>query len=276
MTDVVSFSDVQLQKIIDAVQSLKGGGVHWEQVIPVFVSAFLAMLVGIFLEYFKSSREKRRSEIQRQIKELQQINGTIIGIAYNIEVLLHVTFLNLLPHREQSNAAYNALQGASGDGEKIRIFALSLHRYPALMMTCPEMHFAEFDFLEKLPFLIERDPELVKKAGWLISFSREINNAIIERNKNIQVAVASAQQGGLNFYQLDNILQLQKTLSDAECVNALQLFDALLSIASSLQAISAAYTVPGKRSKLIPPTPLNDAIARLRAEIGHLMPAAAG
>jgi hypothetical protein len=45
-------------------------------------------------------------------------------------------------------------------------------------MTCPEMRFVEWDFFRELPFLIEKDPELLKQAGWLLRLAREINKTI--------------------------------------------------------------------------------------------------
>jgi hypothetical protein len=76
-------------------------------------------------------------------------------------------------------------------------------------MTCPEMHFVEWDFFRELPFLVEKDPELLKQAEWLLRRAREINKNIIDKNQYIQTAMSlSASQRGLNFYQLDGILQL--------------------------------------------------------------------
>jgi len=106
MTDVISFNETQLQKSLTTLDSLKSNGVHWEQVIPVFLSAFFAMLIGISLELFKSSREKGLAAKEQKKRELQQINVAIVSIGYNIEVLLHAVFQNIFPHREQSYEAY--------------------------------------------------------------------------------------------------------------------------------------------------------------------------
>ena len=37
------------------------------------------------------------------------------------------------------------------------------------MMKCPDMHFYEFDFLDRLPFIVEKDVELLQQAGWMIT-----------------------------------------------------------------------------------------------------------
>jgi hypothetical protein len=268
MNDAAVLSDTQLQKVLDAIHALKDSSSHWDQFIPVFLSAFLAMLVGISLEYFKSSREKHKLDVERQKRELQQINGVIVGIAYNVERLLHATFQNLLPHYEQSHAAYAVLMATDGDGNKIRGHAASYGKnYPALMMTCPDMHFVEFDFLEKLPFLIARNAELVKKAAWMVSYSRIIATAIADRNKDIADAnrLVSGQGGALNFHQLHSILQLQTAVSNSECVHALRLFETFLSIAQSLHQINDTYRVEGEKTKFIAPDALEEALEKLGA-----------
>jgi hypothetical protein len=57
------------------------------------------------------------------------------------------------------------------------------------MMTCPEMHFVEWDFFKELPFLVEKDPELLRQAGWLLRRAREINKAISDRNGAVRSVV---------------------------------------------------------------------------------------
>jgi hypothetical protein len=137
----------------------------------------------------------RRKE--KQQREVAQIKVAIAGIAFNLESMLHAVFQNLLPHHEQSHVAYKELQTTKGDGDRISQFAISLYKYPTLMMTCPEMHFVEWDFFKELPFLVEQDPELLKQAGWLLRRAREINKAISDRNSYIQAAInLNASQGG--------------------------------------------------------------------------------
>jgi hypothetical protein len=67
MTDVISLNDIQLQKILTTLESLKSGGRHWE----IFGSALLGFLVGIGLDYVKSYREKAKSATERSNKEIQ-------------------------------------------------------------------------------------------------------------------------------------------------------------------------------------------------------------
>ncbi|MFI5020692.1 MAG: hypothetical protein ACHQRJ_03425 [Alphaproteobacteria bacterium] len=160
------------------------------------------------------------------------------------------------------------------DGERLAQFAASLHTYPALMMTCPEMHFIEWDFFKELPFIVEKDPELLKQAAWLISRSREIANATKNRNRYIEMALSttSSQQGALNFHQLHSVLQLQTSVSDSESVTALQFFELLLDIDKKLEAINGTYKIAAKKSKLTPPEPLQIAMDQLREIFNTVVP----
>jgi ABC-type methionine transport system permease subunit len=82
VADPVSLSDMQLQKILAAIEGLKqSNGVHWETVIPVFISSLLAMLVGILLEIFRRWLERRKLEANKAKDELTQINVATVGIS---------------------------------------------------------------------------------------------------------------------------------------------------------------------------------------------------
>lgn len=235
------------------------------QIVPIFVSAFLGIFSGIVLEHYRGRRERSKLRKERERSELLQINGVIVGIGFNVESLIHLLFQNILPHYEQSHAAYKELYASINDPIKLSNFTLTLGaKYPALMMTCPELHFREFDFLEKLPFLIESDAELVKKAGWLVNHSRLLHNAIVDQNAGIlEARSAIAQTGGLNFHQLDGILQLQENIGFGECAYAYQLLQNLLAIAASLQSIATEHPGIGGRKKVVPPPALQDALQKL-------------
>ena len=247
---------------------------QWVQVASVFLAAFLGMCTGVVLEFFKNWRADVKTSRQKLQREVQQINGVIAGIGFNIETLLHLVMQNILPHHRQSHAAYKALCELPKDGESIKQFAISLHQYPALMMTCPELHFIESDFWKEIPFIIEKDPELVKQFGWLMSYAREIQNATGQRSKNIQAAriLASQQGGGLNFYVLDSVLQLQASISNSECVTALEFFRVCLRMARNLEDINHTYKIRGKKTTLIPPPPLPDAMNALKKIADKFVP----
>jgi hypothetical protein len=70
--------------------------------------------------------------------------------------------------------------------------------------------------------------------------------------------------GGLNFYQLDSILQLQTSVAVSECVSALQLFKQYLGVAGSLNTVAKSYKVKGKRTIFYPPPVLAEAMKKLQ------------
>jgi hypothetical protein len=84
------------------------------------------------------------------------------------------------------------------------------------MMTCPEIYFVEVDFLRKMPFIVKKDPSLVKDTGWLVGRTKEINSTVHDRNRYIETAreVAFSQKGGINFWQLDSILQIMTSIAN--------------------------------------------------------------
>jgi hypothetical protein len=237
-----------------------------------FLSALLAMLVGIGMEYLKRWLDNRKSAHERLKIEVQQINTVIVGIGYNIDILIHLVFQSIIPHHQQTHEVYAALQSAGTDNDKLTRVFRSLGEYQALLMLCPEPFLIETDFFAKTAFITEKEPELVKQACWIISLSRILNNAIRDRNKNIEMArTATTAQGQLTFYQLDNILHLIASIADSECVTTLQLLEKLLSTARSLETLNAAYQIPDKKWKLKPNPALDEAMNQLRQIAGPII-----
>lgn len=249
---------------------------QWIQVASVFLSAFLAMVVGILLDLWKSRRDRFKRLRENQEKELRQINTVIAGIGFNVEMLLHLVTQNIVPHHKDSHAAYDAFCEAARTGA-LAEFAASLQGYKTLLMTCPEPNFIESDFWKELPFIAEKEPGLLKQSGWLTAFSRELESAISQRKKLIEAAVRLLQQekGALNGPVLHSVLQMQASVSNTECIAAYQLFDVLRKMATNLERLSATYAVPGKKSKLVTPPALDDAVndlAQIISKIGPDMP----
>lgn len=265
MTDPVSLSDEQLQRIVSSIDALKpGSGIHWETVIPVFVSALLAMCVGIALEYFKSHREAKKSDLKKRKDELTEINIATIALGYNLELLLHFTFQNILPHYEHSQAAYEALKLVPHSEPEIAAFIHSLGNYPHMMMTAPELNFLEHDFLAKLPFVISKEPELLKQANWLIHLSRVLRRHLYDRNSQIELARSQGLKG-VTFPAIESAIQVQASLANTECVTVLSVIEQIPMMTQMLEQVGRSYKNAGKLSTLIPPPALHDAITRLRA-----------
>lgn len=257
----------QFQQLLAAMNAFHvAGWRQWMPVLAVPVSAFFAMLVGIGLEMYKTSREQKKRALEKLTKEVSQINIAIIGIAYNIGTLLHIVFQNILPHYKQTHAAYRELHQLKSDSSKLTEFFRSLHKYPALMMTSPDIYFVEVDFFREMPFIAEKDPNLVNDAGWLVGRTKEMYSTTRDRNRYIEAARGAVfgQGGALNFWQLDSILQTMTSISNKECIIALEFFELFLRIGQQLEALNDTYKIDAKKSKLIPPPPLTDAMQQLR------------
>ena len=265
----MTFDTVQFEKLLAAINALhaRGWG-EWVPVVSVFVSALLAMVVGILLEVFKTNRERRRRILENVKKEISQINVLITGVGYNIEILFSMVIQHIFPHYNESHAAFSALDDAIKNPDNLARLLKSMPQYPALVTTCPDVYFVQFDLSKELPFIVEKDPELLMRGSWLISQIRELSAAIKNRNDNIiNSAHATAQQGGLSTSQLHSALHLQKTIADTECLVAGQLFELLFDIGKRLEAINDSYQVKAKRSKLtIVSKELDAVISELKAK----------
>jgi len=86
---IFSLNEAQFHQIRAALNGQQG----WWPVVSVFVSALLAMvvgiIVGILLDSFRSRKEKANATQERQKHEIHQINAVISRIVFNIERLLH-------------------------------------------------------------------------------------------------------------------------------------------------------------------------------------------
>ena len=72
--------------------------------------------------------------------------------------------------------------------------AMSLSTYRALVTICPDMHLIEWDFFKEMPFVVEKDPELLKQTSCLISRWRTITAAIQNQNRNIISAMQTTDR----------------------------------------------------------------------------------
>lgn len=156
------------------------------------------MCAGITLEYFKGYRERRKSEARKAKDELTEINVATITMSTNLELLIHFTFQNILPHYEDSHAAYQAAIRVPNVNADIAKFVPSIMgKYPHIMMTAPELNILEHDFLGKLPFAIGIAPELLQKGNWVVHLSRVLRRHLQDRNSQIDIARKDGLKGAI-------------------------------------------------------------------------------
>ena len=114
--------------------------------------------------------------------------------------------------------------------------------------------------------MIERDAELVKHSGWLVSSVREIKDVTARRNRNIEDAfsLAGLQDGAHNLSSFRLALRTQASIANTECVLATQLFDVLLRLANGLVTIKQNYKISAKKSQFTLPDELAETMKELK------------
>jgi hypothetical protein len=108
---------------------------------------------------------------------------------------------HILPHYERSHAASDALHAIENDAVKLRMFVETMHlKFTAMMTRCPELYFIESDFFKDIHFVLEKDPELLKLSGWMVNYTKALNQLLSERNKRIDIATST---NALDFQSLE-------------------------------------------------------------------------
>ncbi len=236
-----------------------------ETTFPVVLGAVLAVATGFFSDWRKASRDNRKALRDRQEKELKQVNAVSTAMGFNIEALLHIVMQQILPHRAHSHAALDGLQETAGDAEKVRLFFATMHeKYRAMMMRCPEPYFIDLEFFKEIPFVLEKDPELLKLSGWMVSYTRALKELIKEQNNRIDLAANRTEQG-LAFPTLEEDIRVQAHIGDGEIINALMLFEQFVVICKKLRKITESYSKEfGVRLAVAFPEPLESVMRELR------------
>jgi hypothetical protein len=233
--------------------------------VPIFLAALLGVGVGFFTDWLKTRRENRKLIRERREKELTQLNVVATANAYNIEVLLHTVMQQILPHHEQSHDAAAALRLAKNDLPKLQAFGESMESdYRAMTTRCPEPYFIELEFFREIPFVLEKDAELVKLSGWMVSFTRLLKDILRERNRRIDMQTSANGAEGLSVEALEEEIRIQCDIGGTEVTNSFQLFQQFIAICKRLEKIAEGYkTVSGVHLKTHFPAPLGDALREL-------------
>ena len=206
-------------------------------------------------------KNKRQMRTQRR-DELKQVNIATIVLKYNLEILIHFAHQIILPHYRDT--AYNAGSNVGPSKEEIDKFVQTLNKYQHMMMKASILNFVDYDFLSKLTFAVDDEPELLGKANWLKNLFVVLQTTLRERNAHIESA-ASVQDKGAKVHAILNAIQFQLSIANAECVTVLQAIEQIPIMAQILERIGRSYQDAGKPKRLIPPQAMHDAIKQLRA-----------
>jgi hypothetical protein len=209
------------------------------------------------LDWLKTRRENQKLSRERQEKELTQLNVVATAMGYNVEVLLHIVMQQILPHREQSHAAAAALRAVENNAAQLRAFGESMHsKFTHMTTRCPEPYFIELEYFKEIPFVLAKDPELLKLSGWMVNYTRALKDILSERNKRIDANVAE----GLDIQALEEQIRIQAHIGDTEVINSLMLFEQF----QAIKIMEGYKNVSGVRLKVVDPEPLDRVLRDLR------------
>jgi hypothetical protein len=197
---------------------------------------------------------------------LTQLNVVATAMGYNIEALLHIVMQQILPHREDSHAAFAALHAAENDAAQLGVFFETMHsEFRAMMMRCPEPYFIDLEFSKEIPFVLAKDPELLKRSGWMVSYTRALKELIKEQNTRIDIAASTNAGQSLDFQVLEEQIRVQAHIGDGEVINSLMLFEQFVAICKKLRKITESYSKEfGVRLAVDFPAPLDNTMHELR------------
>ena len=104
-------------------------------------------------------------------------------------------------------------------------------------MRSPVLYLVEIDFFKELPFVIDKDPEVLKLSGWILNYINQLKNILNERNKQIDVATINDTQKGLDVEVVARVAETSANISVAEIINVYQLLLQLREMSLKLEQI---------------------------------------
>ena len=188
------------------------------------------------------------------------------AIGYNLEILLHIVMQMIFPHYQDSHAAASALRGAMDKPNGVyEFFATMNSKYKGMMTRCPKPYFINIDFFKDIPFVLAKDPELLKRSGWMVSYIRALKELLIERNRRIEMAASADVTKRVDVSLLEEQVRVQAHLADNAIVNSYMLFEQVIAISKKLNTITESYPKKlGPRLTISFPEVLEEVMLKLR------------
>jgi hypothetical protein len=173
----------------------------------------------------------------------------------------------VLPHHKQSHAAVSAILAVRSGAITIQQFDELLHsEFLPVVMRCPEPHLIEVELFKEIPFIVAKDPELLKLSGWVGTFTRNLKNILSERNRLIDLATLGKE--ALDFGMVERQVAAQAAIADREIVDSFQLFEQTLAVCKKLETVIGQNYIDvfGPKLKVQPP----DVLQTILEELGRL------
>jgi hypothetical protein len=179
MTHYLLIDEDQLQEILTALARLKDSTSTSQHLLvsaaPVFFGAVLGLAFGFFTDWLKTRRENRKLSRERQENELAKLSGVMTALGFNVESLIHTVMQQVLPHHRQSHAAIAAISAVRNHTMDIQQFDRLLHsEFQPMTSRCPEPYLMDVELFKEVPFILVNDPELLKRSGWILAFTRHL------------------------------------------------------------------------------------------------------
>jgi hypothetical protein len=277
VTEPFAINNAQFQKILAAIDALYDHTPYWMHLLvtafPIFLASLLGFVTALFLDWLKTRRDSQKLTRERREKELAQLSGVTTAIGFNIEALIHTVMQQVLPHRDQSYAAIAAIQSVRNKEMEMQQFYELLHsEFLPIVTRCPEPYFIQVDLFKEIPFVLAKDPELLKLSGWVLTFTRHLLYIFDERNKHIDLATLGKDD--LDIKSLERHIATQATVGDKEVVNCFQLFQQFIAIGNKLEAIIRQdyKDVIGPKLRVQPPDVLKDILKELERLAKEIVP----
>ena len=270
-----SIDNAQWERLLDAVKSLVDHQSYWghflTQAAPVFLGSLLGIGSALFLDWLKTRREASKALKDGRKQELAQLNLVSTAMGFNLENLQHIAMQQVLPHFHQSYAANLEVESFKTAEEVMRFGATMSDRFPKMTTRCPELFFFELEFLKEIPFVLEKDPEILKLSGWMTNFMNELRNNLKDRNERIDAA--GRESSGFTVPDLLEHVRVQMVIGSAEVVHTYQLMQQVMAICEKLKNVVEKYKdIKGAHLKVIAPEPLAETMAELKQITGCIVP----
>jgi hypothetical protein len=279
VTEPFAINDAQFQKIVAAIDALYDHTPYWRHflvtAVPIFLASLLGLGTALFLDLLKTRRESRKLIRERREKELAQLSSVVTAIGFNVESLIHTVMQQVLPHHEQSHAAVAAVSAVKNRTMDLKHFDVMLHSdFQPMVSRCPDPYLIDVEFFKEIPFILAKDPDLLKRSGWIIMSTRHLKHVLSERNKNIDLATIGQDVLNLDLNSVERQAEIQAAISNAEIVNCHQLFTHLLSACDRLEAVikDDYKDVIGPKLKVQPPDVLKDVLKELERLAKEIVP----
>jgi hypothetical protein len=277
MADPLLIDHAQLQTIISTIASLRDGSPYWQRFLvsaaPVFFGAVLGLAFGFFTDWRKTRRENLKLSRERQEGELAKLSGVMTALGFNIEALIHTAMQQILPHHKQSHAAVGAALAVRSNIMQIQEFDELLHsEFRPMMARCPDPYFIEVELFKEIPFIVAKDPSLLKQSGWILTFERNLRNILSERNKLIDLATLG--KDAVNFEMIERQAATQASISEREIVDCYQLLEQLRDVSKKLETIIRQNykDVFGPKLKVMPPEAFQAILGELERLCKEIVP----